>query len=202
MQRGDEKKRDHGKPMWDLLPLEQVEHIVDVLTFGAQKYGPHQWRNVDDAEDRYFAALMRHLVAWRSGRTYDEESSLKHLGHAGCCLLFLMWLEDERLKPESNGKNSTVSPLLPDILPDRMSEPDVRQACPPHQMHEPTQVTDISGTYATSDSNAKMSEAVSGQPDTTRAPETAIKRPSRPLEGQFKPVSIDLKDSQNTRSKP
>jgi len=98
LERGDEKKRDHGKPMWDLLPLPQVGHIVDVLTFGAQKYGPNQWQTVDNATERYFAALMRHLVAWRSGRTFDKESSLRHLGHAGCCLLFLLWLEDERLQ--------------------------------------------------------------------------------------------------------
>ena len=104
LERGDEKKRDHGKPMWDLLPLPQVGHIVDVLTFGAQKYGPNQWQTVDNATERYFAALMRHLVAWRSGRTFDKESSLRHLGHAGCCLLFLLWLEDERLNTkEQNG---------------------------------------------------------------------------------------------------
>jgi hypothetical protein len=96
----------------------------------------------------------------------------------------------------------TAGPCRPDILPDRMSEPHVRQACPAPRKGISTQVTDILGTYATSDSNAKMSEAMSDQPDTTRAPETALKRPSKPLEGQFKPVSIDLKDSQNTRSKP
>lgn len=95
--RGDKKKRDHGKPMWDLLPLSQVGHVVDVLTFGASKYGQNQWQTVENGIERYFAALMRHLAAWRSGEVYDRESSLRHIGHAGCCLLFLMWLEDKKL---------------------------------------------------------------------------------------------------------
>lgn len=97
-QRGDEKKKDHGKPMWDLLPLQQVGHIVDVLTFGAKKYGPNTWQTVDNATERYFAALMRHLVAWRSGQIFDDESKLRHLAHALCCLIFLSWMEDRRLK--------------------------------------------------------------------------------------------------------
>lgn len=97
-ERGDEKKRDHGKPMWDLLPWKQVGHIVDVLTFGAKKYGPNQWRTVDNAIDRYFAAAMRHIVAWKTGSTFDKESNLRHLAHAGCDLLFISWLEDSRIE--------------------------------------------------------------------------------------------------------
>ena len=92
--RGDEKKKDHGKPMWDLLPYKQIAKIVDVLTFGAKKYGPNQWQEVDNPRDRYFAAMMRHLTAWRGGKSIDEESGLPHLAHAGCCLLFLMWFDD------------------------------------------------------------------------------------------------------------
>ena len=100
MIRGDEMKKDHGKPMWDLIPWGQVEQIVQVLTFGAQKYGPHQWQNVEDARSRYFAALMRHLCAYWNGEEIDKESGLAHLAHAGCCLLFLMWLEDNATKKE------------------------------------------------------------------------------------------------------
>lgn len=99
--RGDRKKFDGGKPMWDLLPFDQVGDIVDVLTHGAEKYAPDQWKEVEDATNRYFSALMRHLVAWRGGERIDKDSGLKHLAHAGCCLLFMMWLDDQSSKEGS-----------------------------------------------------------------------------------------------------
>ena len=94
--RGDDLKKDHGKPMWDLIPLEQVQKIVDVLTYGAKKYAPQKWKEVPDAKERYFAALMRHLTSWRFNETDDPESGLSHLAHAACCLIFLMWFEDNK----------------------------------------------------------------------------------------------------------
>lgn len=88
-------KHDLGKPMWDLLPLRTVSKIVDVLTFGAHKYSAGNWQLVPNAKERYFAALLRHLERWQSGEKTDFESGLSHLAHAGCCLLFLLWFEDE-----------------------------------------------------------------------------------------------------------
>lgn len=93
--RGDNKKHDKGKPMWDLLPWRQVAKIVDVMTFGANKYGSNTWQGIDDGKNRYFAALMRHLTAWKDGEKIDPESGIHHLAHAGCCLLFMMWLDDK-----------------------------------------------------------------------------------------------------------
>lgn len=84
------KKHDAGKDRWDLLPWDAAREIVRVLTFGAQKYGPGQWRDVPDAERRYTAAMLRHVSAWCMGERLDEESGLHHLAHAGCCILFLL----------------------------------------------------------------------------------------------------------------
>jgi hypothetical protein len=94
--RGDENKKDHDKPMWDLLPYNQISKIVDVFTFGASKYGPYRWKKVENARERYFAAMMRHLTSWWEGEKYDSESGYHHLAHAGCCLLFLMWFDEEK----------------------------------------------------------------------------------------------------------
>jgi Domain of unknown function (DUF5664) len=91
MKRGDNRKHDNGKPAWDLLPWQQVGEIVSVLTYGARKYSGEGWKRTPDASNRYFAALMRHLVAWRSGKAVDHETGLSHLAHAGVCLLFIMW---------------------------------------------------------------------------------------------------------------
>jgi hypothetical protein len=89
----DAYKNDHNKPAWHLLPFSAVKPIVDVLTFGAEKYAPEQWKNVPDAKNRYFSAMLRHINAWWSGEINDQESGMHHLAHAGCCLLFLLWFD-------------------------------------------------------------------------------------------------------------
>jgi hypothetical protein len=83
-------KHDIGKLRWDLLPTSAVEKIVAVLTFGAAKYGANNWQALDEFEPRYYAALQRHLAAWRRGERIDPESDLPHLAHAACCLVFLL----------------------------------------------------------------------------------------------------------------
>lgn len=95
MIRGDKYKSDNGKRMWDLLPFSSVGKIVDVLGFGAKEYGPRTWQKAPEPKDRYFAAAMRHLVAWQCGEKNDPESGLHHLAHAGCCILFLLWFDDQ-----------------------------------------------------------------------------------------------------------
>jgi hypothetical protein len=94
----DEKeglKFDNGKLRWDLLPLNAIEDTVKVLTFGANKYGPNNWQQVDDAENRYFAALMRHIKAYRTGEKIDPESGIDHIAHAICNLVFLYHFQNE-----------------------------------------------------------------------------------------------------------
>lgn len=87
-------KFDDGKSRWDLLPLNIIEDVVKVLMIGAAKYEDYNWQDVvqeDMGEQRYFAAAMRHITAWRSGEIIDEESGCHHLSHAMCCFIFLMW---------------------------------------------------------------------------------------------------------------
>lgn len=87
------QKNDNGKPMWSLLPFKAVEEIVKVFDFGAQKYCRHNWVHVDDFENRYLSAALRHMAAYGDGEDKDEESGLYHLAHAGACILFLLWKE-------------------------------------------------------------------------------------------------------------
>jgi hypothetical protein len=91
-------KFDNGKPRWELLPLNLVEEIVKVLTMGAEKYAPENWRKVENAKDRYYAALMRHIKAYRSGELVDGESGLSHLAHAACNIMFLYELQEPEIK--------------------------------------------------------------------------------------------------------
>jgi len=87
------RKADDGKPRWDLLPWAATAQVVDVLTFGARKYEPENWRFVDGWRWRYYRAAVGHVAAWWLGERNDRESGLPHLAHAACCLLFLIELD-------------------------------------------------------------------------------------------------------------
>jgi hypothetical protein len=91
-------KHDQGKRRYSLLPWRAVEAVVDVLEYGAVKYAPEGWRQVKDADRRYFDAALRHLLAWRGGERDDAESALPHLAHAACCVLFLLAFDKEKAR--------------------------------------------------------------------------------------------------------
>ena len=86
-------KFDGHKPRWSLLPKGAVLQIIEVLEFGAAKYAENNWQYVENGRQRYYDALMRHMEAWWLGEKTDPESGLSHLAHAGCCLVFLLWLD-------------------------------------------------------------------------------------------------------------
>jgi len=83
-------KFDQGKLRHDLVLPEFEDAIAEVLTFGAQKYAAHSWKQVPDYKNRYYSALRRHLNAWRAGEKTDPESGLPHLAHAACNIYFLL----------------------------------------------------------------------------------------------------------------
>lgn len=83
------RKFDGGKLQYGLLPPLALKATVDVLTFGAEKYEPDNWKVVPDSKRRYFDALQRHVWAWKEGEQIDPESGKHHLAHALCCLMFL-----------------------------------------------------------------------------------------------------------------
>lgn len=105
------RKFDTDKLRWDLLPMDCVEDVVKILTFGCEKYGANNWQNVEPFEDRYYSALMRHIVAWRNGEEQDPESGLSHLAHAACNIVFLCWYEKNKLngsKRQSEGSQLQI----------------------------------------------------------------------------------------------
>ncbi len=99
MAANDGVKLDAGKPMWDLLPWHATARVVDVLTFGAKKYAPNNWRHVPNARARYLAASLRHLTAYARGEDLDSDSGLPHLAHVACCVMFLLELEVDVVEP-------------------------------------------------------------------------------------------------------
>lgn len=87
------RKFDGGKLQYGLVPPHALEEMVKVLTFGAQKYEPDNWKRVPDGKRRYFDAAMRHLWAYKRGEEFDPETGIHHLAHALCCINFILDLD-------------------------------------------------------------------------------------------------------------
>jgi len=86
-------KYDQDKPQWSLLPFKALKEVVDVLTYGAKKYAPDNWKKVPNAKQRYIDAGFRHFTAYAAGEKLDPETGKSHLAHALCCLLYLLAFE-------------------------------------------------------------------------------------------------------------
>lgn len=94
------KKKDEGKPRWELIAYDAVEGVAKVLTFGANKYSARNWEK-GIAYGRVFGAIMRHLWKWWHGENQDAETGLSHLDHAMCEIMFLSAYE-------KRGRNGTA----------------------------------------------------------------------------------------------
>ena len=96
--------RINGKPRWELLPLPDLEDVVKVYTFGAEKYEPNSWRGLEDGFERYKAALLRHLVSFENGEELDEESGLPALAHMAwnAIAMLAIWHDKNKDKLDKN----------------------------------------------------------------------------------------------------
>ena len=107
------RKFDSEKPKLYLLPPKSIIEIGKVLTYGAEKYDAENWRKVDDLQNRYTSAALRHIFAHIDGEKLDEETGLSHLAPAMFCLLFkledelLGESEEKRTRETDAGKHST-----------------------------------------------------------------------------------------------
>jgi hypothetical protein len=98
------RKDDTGKPRMGLLPFDALGEVAKVLTYGATKYAPDNWKKVPDGIDRYTDAFLRHLAVWRHGEVFDPESQdiqIRHIAQVACNALFLVWFE--LYKEKKNG---------------------------------------------------------------------------------------------------
>lgn len=97
------RKFDNEKLRFSLLPIESIEEVLKVLEFGANKYDVDNWKFVDNAQERYYDAALRHqILGSASGEDEDPETGYKHTAHAICCLLFKLWFElkEDKLNQE------------------------------------------------------------------------------------------------------
>lgn len=69
-----------------------LEAVANVSAYGFSKYkGWGGWRKVDNAEERYQDALVRHMLSVAGGlRSTDPETNLYHLAHVAWNALALL----------------------------------------------------------------------------------------------------------------
>jgi hypothetical protein len=96
-------KFDQDKPQWTLVPFKAFDEVVKVLTIGARKYAPDNWKKVPNARQRYIDAAFRHMSAYAAGEKLDDETGKSHLAHAMCCLLFLLAFDLDKTLEKTNG---------------------------------------------------------------------------------------------------
>ena len=99
-------KFDSGKPCFSLIEPNFALELAKVLTMGAEKYGPEDWKTTDNAHRRYLDALHRHLNAFERGQWDDPESGRPHLAHVAANTMFLHWIA-------CNPKNDSAEPVKP-----------------------------------------------------------------------------------------
>ena len=86
-------KFDGDKTRHDLVPPGAIEYLAEVMTLGARKYKPNNWRECEDLS-RYEGAMLRHIQAHRMGEKLDPETGLPHLAHAMANITFLLELDE------------------------------------------------------------------------------------------------------------
>ena len=94
------RKFDTEKPKAYLLPPKALMEVSRVLTIGAEKYDEENWRKLDNLQNRYTGAALRHLFAHMDGEQLDSETNISHIAHAVCCLLFKLEIEIEQTEKE------------------------------------------------------------------------------------------------------
>lgn len=99
-------KFDAEKLRYDLIPVAWHEGDAEILTHGAKKYKPNNWKEVDDI-GRYIAALERHLAEFKKyyetgSVTYltDEDSGLHHMKHLRTNAGFLLTLTEDKVNED------------------------------------------------------------------------------------------------------
>jgi len=82
-----EAKRTDRKPRFDLIPLEFLEAVARVLSSGAVKYGPYNWKRgqKDFFLDAWNHAFV-HLQKFKGG-----DASEDRLAHLACNVAFMIW---------------------------------------------------------------------------------------------------------------
>lgn len=92
-------RHNQDKLRVDLIPTELIEEVARVLTFGAKKYSPNNWKGfTKEQQGEILGSLLRHILEYQKGNRLDSESGLHHLAHAACNIAFILYFENKEDK--------------------------------------------------------------------------------------------------------
>jgi hypothetical protein len=102
---------DTNKPRMELLPASALTEWARAMTFGARKYGDHNWRK-GMAWTRVLGSLSRHLTAFMAGENQDAESGVNHMAHVMCNAAFLLHYEQHHTEFDDRYKSPEPLPEM------------------------------------------------------------------------------------------
>lgn len=94
-------KLDHGKNRLSLVIggfANALWAVGEIGTFGANKYTDNGWISVENGQERYTDAMLRHFLSEMQGEVYDPDSELYHAAHTAwnaLARLELMLIEEK-----------------------------------------------------------------------------------------------------------
>lgn len=118
----DFMKYDTEKNRLELIEPAFIEGLGAVLTMGAKKYAPNNWKNATEEDrERIKGALLRHIMAYLKGDRLDAESGESHLYHASFGLMVLDYFDrkdDEKDNVAGLVQTSWEEQIVTDMLID------------------------------------------------------------------------------------
>lgn len=86
---------NEGKLHWSMIDFKSLEGMVRVLEMGTKKYSKDNWK-LGMPVTEVCESLMRHLLAFMSGETTDQESGCSHMSHVMVNAMFVEYIMRER----------------------------------------------------------------------------------------------------------
>lgn len=96
-------RHNEGKIEWSLVDYPSLESMVQVLQFGAKKYGRFNWKKGLKTTE-ICESMLRHIYAYLDGVDIDEESGLPIEGHILCNAMFLSYMIRNRKDLDTRSK--------------------------------------------------------------------------------------------------
>ena len=89
---------------------DALKAVTEVGSFGAKKYTKFGWRTVENGEERYEDAQLRHWLATKCGEEIDPDSGLSHLAHEAWNVLARLQLKLNAEKARRLTSENRVDP--------------------------------------------------------------------------------------------
>lgn len=106
MEKGIKNDFKDNKVRMDLLPWPELEEVAKVLTAGAKKYAPNNWKKIENGYERYKSAMLRHLCEVEKGKVYDSDTGCLHVAQIAVNALFMLHFKLEELKTKEGMASS------------------------------------------------------------------------------------------------